>query len=355
MNELVPVIIPAYEPDGRFLKLLNTLKDYPFGPVIAVNDGSGERYRSLFAEAQSQMGSKLILLEHQKNCGKGAALKTAFSYVREHFPDAAGVVTADSDGQHRAEDIRNVAEHLLWQPDFLILGSRDLKGEGVPWKSRFGNQMTARIFSLLSGVKIRDTQTGLRGIPTAMLDDFLKIKEDRFEFEMQMLLHCDRKKIREVPIETIYESVEDHATHFRPVVDSIRVYRILLGQLFRYLLSSLSSSVIDLILFAVFSAMLKAALPQASIAAATVLARICSASYNYTVNKKLVFKSGQKVSVSSVKYAILAVIQMTLSAALTTGGAWLLPVVPVLLIKICVDVFLFFVSYYVQKRFIFYR
>lgn len=353
MNESVPVVIPAYEPDRRFLILSDTLKEYPFGPVIVVNDGSGEQYEPLFSEAKARMGKKMILLVHTENRGKGAALKTAFSYVEKNFPDATGVVTADADGQHRAEDIVKVAEHLLWQPDHLILGSRNLTGEEVPWKSRFGNRLTSRIFSFIAGVKIRDTQTGLRGIPMGMFDTFLKIPQDRFEFEMQMLLRCDKEKIREVEIETIYESSGQHTTHFRPIADSIRVYRILLGQLCRYLVSSLSSSGIDLVLFALFSGLLQTVMPGAAIALATVLARICSASYNYLVNKKLVFKSSQRVTVSSVKYAVLAVVQMTLSAGLTTGGAALFPLLPVLVVKICVDVFLFFASYYVQRRFIF--
>ena len=106
---MIPLIIPSYEPDERLLQLLNTLRDYPFGPVLLVNDGSGPVYQTFFDRAKELLQEKLILLSHEVNRGKGRALKTAFAYVLEHFPDAAGCVTADSDGQHSAAAIDSIA------------------------------------------------------------------------------------------------------------------------------------------------------------------------------------------------------------------------------------------------------
>ena len=95
--------------------------------------------------------------------------------------------------------------------------------------------------------------------------------------------------------------------------------------------ASLSSCVLDLFLFAVFCRLLRGRL-AAYIAVSTVLARLLSASYNYAMNYKVVFKSSERVRTSGIKYVILAA---------------------VLLIKVVVDSVLFLVSYAVQKRFVF--
>ena len=81
------------------------------------------------------------LLRHAVNLGKGAALKTAFNHVLCTYPELAGVVTADADGQHHPDDIERVAETLLARPDALVLGARTF-GEDVPLRSRFGNIAT---------------------------------------------------------------------------------------------------------------------------------------------------------------------------------------------------------------------
>ena len=101
MEKIIPVIIPAYEPDMRLLELLKDMKCNKCGPVILVNDGSGKEYNDIFDKAQTilkDIGG--VLLIHEKNKGKGRALKTAFAYILEQYPRAVGVVTADSDGQH---------------------------------------------------------------------------------------------------------------------------------------------------------------------------------------------------------------------------------------------------------------
>ena len=157
---MIPLIIPSYEPDERLLQLLNTLRDYPFGPVLLVNDGSSPAYQTFFDRAKELLQEKLILLSHEVNRGKGRALKTAFAYVLEHFPDAAGCVTADSDGQHSAAAIESIAQGLDKHPESLILGMRTFDGDDIPWKSRFGNTITMSVFSYIAGTKVHDTQTG---------------------------------------------------------------------------------------------------------------------------------------------------------------------------------------------------
>lgn len=353
--EQIVIVIPAYEPDRRLLSLLEKLKANKIGPVVLVDDGSGLAYRDAFHEAEALISEgNGMLLTHEANRGKGRALKTAFAYVLNHFSGIVGVVTADSDGQHSVEAIQNIRKTLLESPDNLILGVRRFGGEGIPWKSKFGNNLTEKVFQYLSGIHVSDTQTGLRGIPRIFLKQLLEVKGERFEFEMRMLLECAGKyEITEVAIETIYDSEESHQTHFRPVLDSIKIYKILGEKFFKYFFSSFSSSFIDLVLFSMFCAVWKTRYPQVYIVVATVAARIISAFYNYMMNYKVVFHSEEAIGAAGVKYAILAVAQMSLSAVLVTLIVRVILILPEVVTKIVVDVVLFFASYHIQQRYVF--
>lgn len=354
MNVKTPIIIPAYEPDERLLSLLNDLVKADQRNIIIVDDGSGEKYSDLFAKAKEIIGSHGIVISYVTNKGKGGALKTAFNYVLKNMPNVIGVVTADSDGQHTVECISNVEKKLLEHPNSLVLGVRNFDKEGIPWKSEFGNKLTKKVLKYVSGISVSDTQTGLRGIPLCFLADCLEIKENRFEYEMEMLLRTNgRVDLFETPIETIYDSQENHQTHFDPLLDSIKVYRVLCKQFFIFIFSSLSSSVIDLTLFTLFCYLLKPNYPEFYIVAATFLARIISASYNYAMNYIKVFHSKAKLHVSSSKYALLAVLQMSCSALLVSIGKTIMPFMQETVIKIIVDIVLFFISYKIQQKLVY--
>ena len=354
MENLVPIVIPAYVPDDRLLTLLDALTQRGQGPILLIDDGSGNTYAPIFNKAaafvQRSGGSVLI---HETNRGKGRALKTAFAYVLEQYPDAVGVVTADSDGQHSPACIAAVADALREHTNSLVLGVRSFDGEDVPWKSRIGNNLTMKVLGYVSGLHISDTQTGLRGIPVAFMRELLSVPGDRFEFETEMLLESvGRWPVVEVPIQTIYDSRENHQTHFDPFRDSLRIYRIIAKKFVKYLFASLSSSVVDIMLFAVFCGLLRTRLAT-YVAVSTVLARLISASYNYAVNYKVVFKSKEHPGMAAARYAALAVVQMACSALLVSGGVALFRALPEVVVKIVVDVLLFFVSYHIQQNFVF--
>lgn len=349
----IPIIIPAYEPDERFITLLSELvtEDHY---IVAVDDGSGENYQNIFGRVKEIIAGKGVLLKHEVNRGKGRALKTAFEYVLNNIPDAIGAVTADSDGQHTKDCIRAVSDSLEQHPDALILGVRRFDGEDIPWKSRVGNTLTLKVLKLVSGLSVSDTQTGLRGIPRKFMKDLLDVEGERFEFETRMLLETVNKyEIVEVPIKTIYDSKENHQTHFNPFLDSIRIYKILFGRFFRYVFAALSSFVIDIALFTVFCYFLKSWNAVLYAAVATVLARVISATYNYLMNYKFVFRSKEKKVVSAGKYLALAVIQMGCSALLVTLAIQIFAHTNESVLKMIVDTILFFVSYQIQKRFVF--
>lgn len=348
----VSIIIPAYEPDENLIKIVADLKTNGFESIVIVDDGSGEKYKSIFSTVKNEYGCELII--HNVNMGKGRALKDAFNYVLNKNESIIGVITADSDGQHSCDSINKVYKGLMSNPDSLILGVRNFDGKDIPFKSVFGNKLTRFICRYLCGLNISDTQTGLRGIPKEAMRQFLTTKGERFEFETYMLIETKEFcEIKEVEIETIYDSKENHVTHFDPLRDSIRIYTIF-GRIFtKYLFSSLSSFVLDIMIFSICCKMFKSWNPVYYVTAATVVGRVVSATYNYLINYTFVFNSKKSKKRSLVSYVALAAVQMVVSAGIVTFLVYLFNTAAETGIKIAVDTVLFFVSYYIQRRVVF--
>lgn len=347
----IPVIIPAYEPDEKLIGLLHHLTEAGIVNLVVVDDGSGSDYQELFACAEEIAGCRV--LHHAINLGKGRALKTAFNYCLMAYPEMKGCVTADSDGQHTAQDILACMQKLWEYPEALILGCRNFDAPDVPSRSSFGNKCTRKVFSYLIGISISDTQTGLRAIPAFFMEKLMNVKGERFEYETNMLIETKNLNmpILEVPIETVYIE-ENRTSHFNPIKDSVRIYMIF-G---KFLFSSLSSSVLDLVLFSLFCKMLQSTpsifrdIPY--IIAATVLARVISAIYNFLLNYKVVFKSRANIFATAAKYCLLAVCQMLCSAFLVNAVYGLTGGVEVA-VKIPVDVLLFFLSFVIQRELVY--
>ena len=354
----VPIIIPSYEPDQALLQLCEDLHRKGLDDVVIVDDGSGPAYAEIFAAAEQTYG--FTVLRHAVNLGKGRGLKTAFNHLLNRDEALLGCVTADSDGQHTPDDIQRCIAALEQEPEKLILGCRDFDQDNVPTKSKYGNKITRTICSFLCGVKVTDTQTGLRAIPKAFMEKLMNTAGERFEFETNMLIDTkDFCEIGEISIETVYDSKTDHKSHFHPVRDSIRIYKIF-GRIFgKFLLASVSSFVIDILLFSLFCSLFHTPDAPWYATVATVLARVISAVYNYLVNYALVFHSGKKHASSGLRYFLLAVVQMCLSAAFVTLFVWLfgmvlqVPVFSETVIKIVVDTVLFLFSYYIQRKYVF--
>ena len=345
----VPVIIPAYEPDEKIIKLVFELVEEKVEPVIVVDDGSDPvKYGRIFEEVR-EFG--VTVLRNAVNMGKGRALKHAFNYCINEYEDLVGTVTADSDGQHTVKDIKKCREVLADNSDALILGVRDFDGSGIPARSVFGNKTTSRVMRIFLGLKISDTQTGLRGIGAQFMRYLLTEKGERFEFEMNMLIATKEKNIRiiEVPIDTIYLE-ENRSSHFNPLRDSLRIYAVF----FEFLLSSASSSLLDMVLFSIFCALfVKMHVSAGYIMLATVFARIISATYNFVLNYEVVFKGKKERSKAAASYCVLAVVIMVLSGFAVTVAHGFFFMVPEVVIKVPVDCLLFLLSFYVQREFVY--
>ena len=240
------------------------------------------------------------------------------------------------------------------EKESVVLGVRDFKDPNVPKRSKMGNQITCGVFRLFFGMKIQDTQTGLRAFPRKYLEEILKAKGDRYEYETNMLFVINRKKIPmgEVKIETVYIE-ENKSSHFRVVRDSIRIYALII----KYLLSAVGSAVLDELAFFGFKNMgaLLNVIPIPLTFTAAILARIISSLFNFFVNAKVVFneKAGAK---SFVKYYILAAAQISVSAAAVFLIEKVLHIESAALstlIKAVVDTILFFFSFRIQHKWVF--
>lgn len=336
----IAVLIPAYRPAAALVPLVRELAGSGARAIVLVDDGSGEAFDGVFQEAAALPG--VHLLRHEQNRGKGAALKTGIEYAQRALPDLAGIVTADADGQHHPDDIQRVARSLELRPDALVLGARGFAG-AVPLRSRLGNSITRAVVHVVIGQKLADTQTGLRGIPAALLPHLLRIDANGYEFELEMLIAAHRLSIPlvEEPIRTIYQP-GNPSSHFNPLLDSMKIYFVLL----RFASVSLATALIDNLVFYL------AYRRTGHILASQIMGRAVAVAFNYLMVRRSVFYSHQRHLAVLPQFLML----VAASGALSYGGIRLLsdhafmgPVAA----KLLVETLLFFGNFAVQRLIIF--
>ena len=333
------VLIPAYQPDARLPRLILELhRADPSTKIVVVDDGSGQKFSDIF-EASATAGAHVISYEH--NRGKGYALREGFTWIRDVAGDSPEcVVTADADGQHTLNDIFRVGRRCT-DTGKSVLGVREFVGH-VPARSRIGNTATSALFWLATGWKLKDTQTGLRAFPVALLPALLEVQGDRYEYELRVLLHLAkfRHPVTQIPIETIYEA-GNPTSHFHPLQDSARIWAPLL----KFAASSGVATIIDYVLVLVLNAL------TGALFFPVIAARLVSASVNFAMNRRVFEATGVPLRRSALRYAALAVAVIagsyTILAVLTGIG------MPLWIAKIIADTTMYLVSYSAQSRYVF--
>lgn len=359
MNDLrkISVVLPSLDPDDKLITVIDGLLETGFTDIILVNDGSKKENLHYFETAAAH--PEVTLLHHEVNRGKGAALKTAFTWFLENRPGSAGVVTVDGDNQHHPEDTKACSQRMF-ETGKVVLGCRDFTLSHVPPRSRMGNNITCGVFKIMVGMTISDTQTGLRAIPTEAVKAFNAVKGDRFEYETNMLLAMKEQGIEfeEVKIRTVYIE-ENKSSHFRAVRDSWRIYKLILAHFFRYTLSSLASALVDEGLFTLLSWLLRNSLTGLLLTAVpTVAARVVSSLLNFFLNKKVVFHSHVSTGKAMLRYYALAIPQLLAQLGLTHGAYLLFSIgskqtILRAVIYAIVMVALYFASFVIQQRWVF--
>lgn len=330
------VLIPAYMPDKKLIGVVKELLEND-EKILIVNDGSGKEFEDIFKEVEN-LGCTVLV--HEENKGKGRALKTGFEYCIEHNLSA---VTADADGQHLPKDILHIEKVLDENPNKLILGVRHFD-KTTPLRSLLGNTITRKIFKVMNdGDEIVDTQTGLRGFSLEMIKKVIDIEGERYEYEMNILLELKKRDIEVIqePISVVYIN-DNESSHYDTLRDSFRVYK----RIIKYIMSSTSSAILDYLSFCLFTFL------GVQTITATYIARLISSLFNYTLNRKYVFKNDGHVGKTMVKYYILVFIVAGLSGLFTKGANMYLGI-NVYIAKIIVDMCLYVVSYNGQKYFVF--
>ena len=350
------ILIPSLEPDDRLPAYLGQLRERGFERMVVVDDGSSEKTQHLFDQMAQMEG--VTVLHHDVNHGKGVALKTGYAWIRDNLPDISGVITADADGQHTVEDCWRLAEALAEGKRALYLGSRDFNLPNVPARSRKGNKITSAVFWALYGQYLPDTQTGLRAFRREELSFMIDVSGERYEYEMNVLIACARASIPMIPltIETVYEN-DNAGSHFHPVRDSIRIYKVILGSFIKFMGASIASFLIDQGVFALmeFVVLSRVGWAAASIQGlSTLVARLVSAPCNFLMNRSFVFRFKQNTAITALKYAALAISLLVLSwLGVALLGVLGMPRFLDNLSKLIIDTLLYFLSYRVQNKWIF--
>ena len=335
MNKII--LIPAYEPDDKLIKLVQDIDKQEF-KVVVVDDGSGTMYQNIF----DAIRRNVKVLGYDINQGKGHALKVGFKYIKEKYKKDYIVVTMDSDGQHLISDARKLCDYVLKNPNTLVLGKR-IRGEKTPIRSRIGNEFTKFIYGFITSVYVYDTQTGLRAFSDKLMNFHLNVMGERFEYEMNVLLMAAREKIpiHEIEIKTIYIN-DNRGSHFNTFKDSYLVYK----EIIKFSLSSIISFLVDFLLFTIFTFIFH------SITLSNIVARFISASVNYTINRVHVFNNKGGIYQSIFSYLLLALFILVLNTLVLNILVYKL-FVNKYIAKIITEVILFIFSWFIQRKYIF--
>ena len=332
-------LIPTFKPSNKILALVKDLRTSTSDPIIIVDDGSGTRYSSIFdglAEIE-----RVDLLAYKMNRGKGFALKTGLLHVAEKYHDATYAITLDADGQHKVSDVLKVAEAATRARGALVLGAR-LFDTHVPFRSRFGNSISRFVYRLVLGRRISDTQTGLRAIPRQFWRTSISIRFNRYEYETEQLARAvaEAMDILEVPIETVYEE-ENASSHFNPLLDSLRIYFVIV----RYAFSSILTAIADFAIFYLAFGII------GEVVASNVFSRAVGLIVQFDLLKKIVFRQRGGV-IRFITFALYALLMGAVSGTVQTMVSGTLSV-GVLWAKLITESLLFFLNVFVVRQFIF--
>ncbi len=212
------VLVPTYNNAKTLGRVLSGILAYTGpGKILVVNDGSTDHTK----EVLNAYGDQIVVLHNTVNKGKGYSLRKGFKEAIHRGFDRA--ITIDSDGQHLPEDLPVFIIAALENPEALLMGSRDMKQEGVPGGSSFGNRFSNFWFRFETGISLPDTQTGYRLYPLAPLRT-MRLFTTKFETEIELIVKMAWRDIPIIPVKinVIYDK-DERVTHFRPFKDFARI------------------------------------------------------------------------------------------------------------------------------------
>lgn len=215
-------LIPAFNESRTISGVIETAKQH-VRDIFVVDDGS--------VDATSELAEKAgaCVIRHDRNLGKGMALRTGFARVLEQGFGA--VITLDADGQHNTSEINNFISVYEVNAGDIIIGARLRDKDLIPLYRYIPNQIGIFFISRAAGCRIEDTQSGFRLYKKEVLEK-VSLKTDGFETETEVLIKAAKKgfRIHTIPVSAIYQS--DYKTYFRPVRDFYRISILVLKLMF---------------------------------------------------------------------------------------------------------------------------
>jgi glycosyltransferase involved in cell wall biosynthesis len=213
----VCIIIPTYNNQRTLKRIIDGVLKYT-SQIIIVNDGSTDTTLSIL-----NTYPELEQIHFNQNKGKGVALKAGFKKAISLGYNYA--ITIDSDGQHFPEDIPVFINKLKENENknLLLIGARNMKQEGVPGKSSFGNTFSNFWFNFETGIALQDTQSGFRIYPLNAIKN-ITLYTTKFELEIEVIVKAAWRDvvIENIPIQVLYDESE-RVSHFRPFKDFTRI------------------------------------------------------------------------------------------------------------------------------------
>ena len=197
--------IPAFNEEKNIAAIITKLADIT-DTIIVCNDGSSD----LTSDIAEKMGA--FVINHEKNLGYGAAIRSIFLKAKELDGDI--LVTFDADGQHRIEDIEKVTKPIIDQEVDLVIGSRflDESEKEVPRYRKVGIKVITKITNASIKKQLTDSQSGFRAYSKKVLVE-LNPSELGMGISTEILIKASSKNFRitEVPIKILYAG--DTSTH----------------------------------------------------------------------------------------------------------------------------------------------
>jgi UDP-N-acetylglucosamine---dolichyl-phosphate N-acetylglucosaminyltransferase len=193
------VVVPAYNEEKTIAKVILELIDMGF-EIVVVDDGSKDNTYSIVNNIIKQKKTG-ILCKHLLNRGLGGALKTGIEAALIEDPDV--IVTFDADGQHDPNDILNVSKPIMDGDADVVVGKRDF--DHMPESKKFGNTVMNLITLIFYGIKVGDSQSGLRAFNRKAAEEIVINARD-YGVSSEIVGEVKRQnlKFKEVPITTIY-------------------------------------------------------------------------------------------------------------------------------------------------------
>jgi glycosyltransferase involved in cell wall biosynthesis len=211
----IAVVVPSYNNAKTVVEVLQELLTYTHD-IILVDDGCTDGTLDLIEDAKLDID----VVSLKPNQGKGKALLAGFDMAREKGFEYA--VTIDSDRQHYPSDLPKLVEAC--QENTLVVGQRGFDHENMPSGNTFANKFSNFWFTLQTGIKLDDTQTGYRIYPLDKLR-WKKLITSRYEAELEMMVFAawHGVDIVKVPIRVYYPPEGERVSHFRPYKDFGRI------------------------------------------------------------------------------------------------------------------------------------